>query len=78
MLSIVKKNNYFGCFGTGKGTYALDQSGGPDSMGDQNNFVKVSSHHELKSHSIGMSPYTPVIVMLNIEMEFQVRRHSLH
>ena len=45
-LSIVKKNNFVNCFGTGKGTYAIGQSGGLNSF-TNTNAAWLSSHHEL-------------------------------
>ncbi len=60
-LSIVRNNNFVNCFGIGKGTYAIDQSGGPNSF---NNVAGVSSHHELKSTVSGIPPYSLVLITL--------------
>jgi hypothetical protein len=60
-LNIVKKNNFFGCFGIGKGTYGLDQTGNSGSFNSLNNFAAVSSHHELKENILGGSVFYPVI-----------------
>lgn len=61
-LNVVRKNNFFNCFGTGKGTYALDQTGSSGFFDGVNNIcAAVSSHHELKANISGGNPYLPVI-----------------
>ena len=59
ILNVVKKNNFVGCIGTGKGTYAIIQNSGSD----PNDFATISSNHEVKSSFPGM-PNTPVLISL--------------
>jgi hypothetical protein len=45
ILNIVKNNNFLSCFGTGKGTYAIDQVGASQASGFSWN------HHDLNFNS---------------------------
>lgn len=54
ILDVVRKNNFVGCNGLGKGTYAIDQSAGSIySYNNPNNYATISNHHVSNLNPLG-------------------------
>ena len=54
ILDVVRKNNFVGCNGIGKGTYAIDQSSSTAyNYNNPNSYATISNHHSANHNPTG-------------------------
>jgi hypothetical protein len=75
LLEVVRKTNFIGCSGHGKGTYAIDQSSSTAySYNNPNNYATLSNHHYSDYNASGYNASkTAVIFCLFIGLDIKGR-----